>query len=170
MKENIEKMINDQMNFEIYSAYIYMAMGAYCDSIDLTGFAHWFKIQTQEEMYHAVKMYNYLVNRNARPFFSTIEAPSKDWASVKAAFEDALKHEKIVTERINAIMTAAVKENDHATTSYFNWFVDEQVEEEASVDAIIKKFNLIKDSGDGLFMLDREMAARVFNTPPDLIL
>ena len=168
MNEKIEKMINDQMNFEIYSAYIYMAMGAYCDSIDLEGFAHWFKTQAQEEMYHAIKMYNYVLERTGRPFFTQIDAPAKEWGSLKEAFQDALKHEKIVTDRINKIMTTAIDENDHASRSFLNWFVDEQVEEEASVDAVIKKFNLIKDSGQGLFMLDKEMATRVFTTPPDM--
>ena len=168
MNEKIEKMINDQMNFELYSSYIYMAMAAYCDSIDLEGFAHWFKMQVQEEMYHAIKMYNYLFERGARPFFTQIDAPAKEWKSVKAAFENALEHEKLVTERINNLMTAAIKENDHASRSFLNWFVDEQVEEEASVDSIIKKLNLIKDSGEGLFMIEKELAARVFTTPPDM--
>ncbi len=168
MNNKIEKMIVDQMNFEFYSAYIYMAMAAYCDSIDLTGFAHWFKIQTQEEMYHGTKLYNYVVERGGRPVFTQIDAPDKEWKSVKDALEVALNHEKIVTGRINDIMTAAIAENDHATRSFLNWFVDEQVEEEASVDALIKKLNLIGDSGHGIFMMDKELAARVFNTPVDL--
>ncbi|MCP4136485.1 MAG: ferritin [bacterium] len=168
MNEKIESMINDQMNFEFYSAYIYMAMAAYSDSIDLTGIAHWFKIQTQEEMYHSSKMYNYLVERGGRPFFTQITAPTKEWASVKAAFENALEHEKLVTDRINKIMTAAIEENDHASRSFLNWFVDEQVEEEANVDSIIKKLNLVKDSGEGIYLMDKELAARVFVTPPDL--
>jgi ferritin len=165
MNEKIEKMINDQMNFEIYSAYIYKAMGAYCDSIDLDGFANWFKVQVEEEMFHAQKMYDYLLERGGRPFFTQIDAPPKDWDSVKAAFENALEHEQIVTDRINKIMTAAIQENDHATSSFLNWFVDEQVEEEASVDAIIKKLDLVKESGHGIFLMDKDLAARVF-TPP----
>jgi len=168
MNEKIESMINDQMNFELYSAYIYMAMAAYCESIDLTGFSHWFKVQTQEEMYHAIKMYTYLVERGGRPFFTKIDAPEKEWPGVKAAFEKALEHEKIVTSRINKIKTAANEDNDHATSSFYNWFVDEQVEEEANVTSVIKKLNLINQSGNGLFMMDKEMAARVFTTPPDL--
>ena len=87
LKEKIEKMINDQMNFEFYSSYIYMAMAAYCDSIDLTGFAHWFKIQVQEEMYLATKMYNFLLERNGRPYFTEIPAPQKEWGSLKEVFE-----------------------------------------------------------------------------------
>jgi len=168
MNSKIEKMLNDQMNFEFYSAYIYMAMAAYCDSIDLGGFAHWFKIQTQEEMYHGTKFYHYILERGGRPFFTQIDAPDKEWPSLKAAFETALNHEKIVTDRINKIMTAAIEESDHATRSCLNWFVDEQVEEESSVDAIIKKLNLVGDSGNGIFMMDKELEARVFNTPADL--
>ena len=169
MNEKIEKMINDQMNFEFYSAYIYMAMAAYCDSIDLQGFAHWLKVQVQEEMYHAFKMYNYLLDRNGRPFFQQVEAPNKEWKSVKDVFENALKHEKIVTDRINKIMTAAMQESDHATMSFYNWFVTEQVEEEKNPDMIIKKLNLINNSTDGLFMLDKELSARVFTLPPDFV-
>lgn len=165
LSKKMEKMINDQMNFEIYSGYIYLAMGAYMDSIDLPGFANWMKVQWQEEFFHATKMYNYLVERGGRPVFSEVPVPPKDWKSVKAAFEHALEHEQIVTGRINDIMTAAIKENDHATRSFLNWYVDEQVEEESSVDAIIKKLKLMKESGHGMFMLDKELAARTF-TPP----
>lgn len=170
MNEKIEAMINDQINFEFYSAYIYMAMAAYCDSIDLQGFAHWFKIQVQEEMYHGIKMYNFLVERNGRPVFQKIEAPAKEWKSVKDAFEHALAHEKIVTDRINKIMDAARDASDHATQSFYNFFVDEQVEEEANATAAIRKLTLIKESGEGLFFLDKEMGARVFVVPPDLTL
>ncbi|MCK4762844.1 MAG: ferritin [Candidatus Aminicenantes bacterium] len=165
INDKIEKMINEQMNFEIYSAYIYKAMGAYCDSIDLTGFANWFKIQVDEEMFHAQKMYDFLLERGGRPFFTQIAAPPKDWDSVKAAFEHALDHERIVTDRINKIMTAAIGENDHASRSFLNWFVDEQVEEEANVDSILKKLELVKESGHGIFLMDKDLAARTF-TPP----
>ncbi len=165
INERIEKNINDQMNFEIYSAYIYKAMGAYCDSLDLTGFANWFKIQVEEEMFHADKMYNYLLERGGRPYFFKIDEPPKDWESLNAAFEHALKHEKLVTDRINKIMIAAIEENDFATRSFLNWFVDEQVEEEANVDTILKKLKLLNNSGHGLFMMDKDMAARVFIPP-----
>ncbi len=168
MNGKIEKMLNDQMNFEFYSSYIYMAMAAYCDSVDLPGFSHWFKTQVQEEMYHAIKMYNYLIERGGRPFFTEVKAPQKEWDSPRAAFENALEHEKIVTDRINNLMTEAINESDHATRSFLNWYVDEQVEEESSVDSIIKKLKLIKDSGQGLLFLDNELGARVFNTPADL--
>lgn len=165
MNKQIEKMLNEQMNFEFYSAYIYKAMAAYCDSIDLPGFANWLKVQVQEEMFHSEKFYNFLIGRRGRPFFTKVDEPAKDWASVKAVFEDAFKHEQLVTERINKLMTAAVEAHDHATRSFLDWFVDEQVEEEANVDAVIKQLERIKESPEGLFFLDKEMAARTF-TPP----
>ncbi len=165
LKERIEKMLNDQMNFEMYSAYLYKAMGAYCDSIDLSGFANWFKIQGKEENFHTEKIYDYLLERGGRPFFTAIEAPKKDWESLKAAFENTLEHEQLVTEKVNTLMTAAIEENDHATRSFLNWFVDEQVEEESNTDRIIKQLKLLEGSSQGLFMMDKEMALRVF-TPP----
>jgi ferritin len=165
LKAKIEAMIVDQMNFEFYSAYIYMSMAAYVDSIDLPGCAHWFKIQVQEEMAHALKMYNYLLSRGGRPYFSQVPAPKKDWASVQEVFKDALAHEMIVTDRINKLMTAAVEEHDHASRSFINWYVDEQVEEEANLDVILKKFDLIKGSVEGLFMIDKDLAARIFTMP-----
>ncbi len=165
INKKMEKMINDQMSFEIYSGYIYLAMGAYMDSLDLPGFANWMKVQWQEEFFHAQKMYAYLVERGGRPTFGAIPEPPKTWKSVKAAFEHALEHERIVTGRINDIMTAAIKENDHATRSFINWYVDEQVEEESNVETIIKRLNMIKESGEGMFMMDKELAARVFVPP-----
>jgi len=165
IKENIEKLINDQINFEIYSAYIYRAMGAYCDSIDLSGFASWFRVQAKEEETHGEKFYNYVVERGGRPFFKEIPAPQKDWDSLISVFEDAYKHEQIVTEKINKIMTLSLNESDHATSSFLNWFVDEQVEEEATFDSMIKQLKLIDGSGHGLFMMDKELKARAFVAP-----
>lgn len=165
INDKIEKMINDQMNFEFYSAYIYKAMAAYCDSVDLKGFANWFKVQEQEENFHADKFYNFLLDRGGRPYFTEIPYPPKDWDSIKAVFEHALKHERIVTERINNIMTVSLKLKDHATSSFLNWYVDEQVEEESNVDSIIKQLKLLEGSGHGLFMIDKELLTRVF-TPP----
>lgn len=163
ISKKLEKMIVDQMNFEIYSGYVYLAMGAYMDDMNLPGFANWMKVQWKEEFSHAEKFYNYLLERGGRPFFTAVPEPPKDWANVKAAFEQALSHEKNVTGKINAIMTAAIKENDYATVSFMRWYVDEQVEEESSVQSILNKLNFINDSGYGIFMLDKEFAKRTFN-------
>jgi len=163
----MEKLLNDQMNFEIYSGYIYLAMSAYMDSLDHPGFANWMKVQWEEEFFHSRKMYGYLLERGGRPVLDAVPAPPKEWKSVTAAFEHALEHERVVTGRINAMMDAAIEEKDHATRSFLNWFIDEQVEEEAGVDAIIKKLGHIGASGHGLFMLDRELGARTFTPPAD---
>jgi len=165
LSKKMEAAINDQMNFEVYSGYIYLAMGAYMDSLDLAGFAKWMKIQWEEELFHAKKMYDFVLERGGRPTYAPVPEPPKDWKSVKAAFEHALEHEKIVTGRINDLMTLAIKEKDYATRSFLNWFIDEQVEEESNVDGIIKQLNMIKDSGHGIFMLDKEFGSRVFSPP-----
>ncbi len=165
LKKNIETLLNEQMNFEIHSAYIYRAMAAYCDSIDLTGFSHWLKVQAKEEESHVERFYNYIVERGGRAYFSAMEAPQRDWESILAVFENGLEHEVVVTEKINDLMTTAIQENDHATRSFLNWFVDEQVEEEASFDSIIKQLKLISGSGQGLFMIDKEMGTRIFVDP-----
>jgi ferritin len=135
MNERIESMLVDQMNFEMYSAYVYMAMAAYLDTIDLTGFAHWMKVQTQEEMYHSIKFYNFIIERAGTPVWAEIPKPHSEYSTVLAIFEEAYKHETVVTSRINKIMDAAIEESDHATRSFLNWFVDEQVEEEANADS-----------------------------------
>jgi len=165
LSKKMETAINDQMNFEIYSGYIYLAMGAYMDSLDLAGFANWMKVQYDEEFFHAKKMYDFILERGGRPFYTQIPEPPKDWESVKAAFKHALEHERIVTGRINDLMTLAIEEKDYASRSFLNWYVDEQVEEESNVDAIIKQLNMIKDSGHGVFMLDKELGTRVFAPP-----
>ena len=143
LNKEIEALLVDQINFEISSAYLYLAMASYCDSIDMPGFANWFKVQWEEEIFHAMKMYNYVID----------------------SFKAALGHEQKVTARINNIMTAAVEVKDHATISFLNWFIDEQVEEESNVDNIIKQLKMVGPSGHGLFMLDKEMKTRAF-TPP----
>ncbi|MFW5807839.1 MAG: ferritin [Spirochaetota bacterium] len=170
MTEKIEKMLIDQMNFEMYSAYVYMAMAACLDSLDLTGFSHWMKIQTQEEMYHSIKLYNFIVERGGRPVWDVIQKPRAEYETVKEIFIEALAHEKVVTSRINMIMDAAIEESDHATRSFLNWYVDEQVEEEASADAILKKLAMVEGAMHGVYMLDKELGARVFTVPADFVL
>ena len=165
LNKKIEDLIVEQMNFEIHSAYIYLAMGAYCDSIDMPGFANWFKVQWEEEIFHATRMYEYIVERGGRPMMEAIPAPPKEWNSLLDSFEKALLHEQEVTSRINNIMTEAVNLSDHATRSFFNWYIDEQVEEESNVDTIIKQLKMVKDSGHGLFMMDKDMGSRVFVKP-----
>lgn len=160
--KKIEQLLNDQMNFEILSAYVYRAMGAYCDVRDLSGFSNWFKVQAQEEEMHSEKIYNYILDRGGEPVYKGFGDPGHNWEGLIKVFEDALAHEKIVTERFNNIMTEAVAENDHATRSFLNWFIDEQVEEEATAQSVVNQIKIVGETGPGLLMMDREMATRTF--------
>ena len=165
LDEKIENAFNDQMMFEMYSANIYLSMGAYFDAKNLTGFANWMKVQYQEEMFHVMKFYDYINERGGRVIIKGIDAPKTDWDSPLAAFENALAHEQIVTSRINKLVDLAGEEKDHASLNFLQWFVAEQVEEESNVDGVIQQLRLIADAPGGLFMLDRELGQRVF-TPP----
>jgi ferritin len=166
LNATIEKALNGQLNWELYSAYIYYSMSAYCQSVDLSGMANWFKAQTQEEMFHASKFFDYINDRGGRVTLAAIEAPQAEWASPLAAFENALEHEQGVTERINNLVELAVKEKDRTTESFLQWFVTEQIEEEATVSEIIGQLRIIGSSGSGLYMVDRELSTRVFTMPP----
>ena len=161
----IENAFNDQMNFEIYSANIYMSMATWFDAENLAGFANWMKVQYQEEMFHAMKFYGFINERGGRVLIKGIPEPPSEWDSPLAAFEHALEHERIVSGRINDLMTMATEAKDHASANFLRWFVAEQVEEESSVDAVIQQLRLMEGAAGGLFMLDRELGRRVY-TPP----
>ncbi len=162
IKENIQKAINRQINREIYSAYLYLAMQSYFDSVNLKGFANWMKIQVQEELSHAMKMYDYLFQRGGKVILQTIETPPAEWDSPLDVFEKTYEHEQAVTSLINDLVELADSEKDHATYNMLQWFVSEQVEEEDNVSNLIEKIKLMKDAPGGLFMLDKEFEARVF--------
>ncbi len=165
LSKEIQDSLNSQMNFEMYSANIYMSMAAWFDSKNLTGFANWMKVQYSEEMFHFTKFYNFINERGGRVILGAMAAPQLDWDSPLAAFENALEHERIVTSRINDLVAQAADAKDHATVNFLQWFVGEQVEEEANADGIAQQLKLMEGAPGGLFMLDREMAQRVF-TPP----
>lgn len=165
LSKTIEETFNDQLNYEMYSANIYMAMAAWFDSQNLVGFAHWMKVQYEEEMFHAMKFYNFINERGGRVVMKAIAEPSNEWDSPLAAFENALAHERIVTGRINELVVQATDEKDHASVNFLQWFVGEQVEEESNVDGVIQQLKLVEGAPGGLFMLDRELGQRVF-TPP----
>ena len=165
LSEKMQKVINDQINAEIYSSYLYMSMAAWCDAKQLSGFAHWMKIQAQEEMTHAIKFYNYVNERGGEVILTAIDGPATQWDSALAVMEAVLAHEQKVTGLINALMDVAMDERDHASMSFLQWFIDEQVEEEASVNDAVGKLKMVEKTQGGLYMLDKEMAARVF-TPP----
>lgn len=157
--------INTQINREMYSAYLYLSMAAYSTSAGLKGFANWFQVQIQEELFHARKMYDYVNQQGGRVVLKDIEAPPAEFKSAKELFAVTLEHEKKVTAMINKLATQARSENDHATEIFMQWFVTEQVEEEANALEILQKMELIGKDANGLFMMDTELAKRVFVAP-----
>ena len=164
--QKIENELNKQINKELFSSYLYMSMSAYFQSVDLLGFANWMHVQAQEELTHAQKIYDFINERNGRVMLESIEKPQTDWESPLVAFQDALKHEEFITASINNIVTVANEEKDYATQIFLQWFVTEQVEEEASANEIINKLKLMKDAPGAIFMLDRELAQRQFTPTP----
>lgn len=167
LNEKIEKALNEQLNAEMYSGYLYLSMSAYFKSMGLGGFASWMRVQAQEELMHAMKLYDYINERGGRVTLKKIETPPTEWDSAIAAFEATYQHEQKVTGLINDLVELAMKEHDHATNIFLQWFVSEQVEEEDSVNDVVQKIKLIGDAPGGLFMLDRELGQRTFIPPAD---
>ncbi|OGI03018.1 MAG: ferritin [Candidatus Melainabacteria bacterium GWF2_37_15] len=165
LNQRLEKELNKQLNKELFSAYLYMSMGAYFQSVDLLGFANWMNIQVQEELAHAQKFYDFINGRNGRVVLEAIEKPQTDWDSALTAFQDALKHEQFITGSINDLVTISTEEKDYATQIFLQWFVTEQVEEESSVTEVTNKLKLMKDAPGGMFMLDRELGLRQLTAP-----
>jgi len=157
--------LNEQINKEIYSAYLYLSMSAYTDHKGLKGFANWYFVQFQEEMYHAMKIYRYLQDQGAVIKLKAIDQPPTEFGDVLEIVEKTLSHEKMVTGLINKLIETAVEEKDYATQAFLQWFVTEQVEEESNVSEILDKLKLAGNQGNGLFMIDKELASRVY-TPP----
>jgi ferritin len=166
LNKKIEEAVNRQINAEMYSSYLYLAMNAWFESRNLKGFANWMKVQCQEELVHAMRFYDYVASRGGEIRLMAIEAPPASWESPLAAFEDVLKHEIKVTSLINDLASLALTEKDHASSTMLQWFVTEQVEEEANASDLVWKLKMIGSDGAGLFMIDRELATRVFVPPP----
>ncbi|MGQ9745287.1 MAG: ferritin [Dissulfurimicrobium sp.] len=160
--KKMEEAINEQINSEFYSAYLYLSMASYFESVDLMGCAQWMKAQVQEELMHAMKMYDFIVGRGGRVMLEAIKGPKTDWNSAMEVFEDGLKHEQMVTDRINNLIELATSKKDHATHIFLQWFIIEQVEEEASFNAVIQKLKLAGNSPGAMFMIDRELGTRTF--------
>lgn len=165
LSEKLLNALNDQVNFELYSEYAYLAMAAYCESVDLKGFANFFRVQVQEERFHAMRFFDYINQVGGRVTLQAYQEPHNNFESPLAAFEHALEHEKIVTSRIYNLSDIAMEEREHGTISFLKWFIDEQVEEEDTFTTIIKKLKRIGDNAAALYMLDDELALRVFTTP-----
>jgi ferritin len=160
VKQNVQDIINQQINAEMYSAYLYLGMAVWCTDQNLNGAAHWFKQQAKEEMGHAMKFYKYLEETGSQIVLKAIEPPPAKWSSLLNVFEEAYQHELKVTAMIYGIVNLAIKEGDHATNSMCRWFVDEQVEEEAQTLEIVNQIKMLGDSKGSLFMLDRQLGKR----------
>ena len=168
LNPKVQDAINEQINAELYSAYLYLSMAQYFEAEGLAGFANWFKIQFQEEQAHATIFMNYVNQRGGRVMLKAIDAVPTTWDSPMEVFRATLEHEQKVTALINSLYTLAMQEEDYATRDRLNWFVGEQVEEEDNCRALIDKFRLIGDNGMGLYMLNTELAARTYAAPSPL--
>ncbi len=164
----IQDAINAQINAEFWSAYLYLSMGMHFEAEGHAGIANWFRIQFKEEQAHAEIFINYLIQRGGRVELKPIDAVPTEWASPLAAFEATLEHEEKVTSLINNLYALAESEHDYATRGKLDWFVSEQVEEEETAKNLIDRLKLVGDNGLALFMLDQELAARVYNVPAPL--
>ena len=158
--KKMEEALNDQINAELYEAYLYLSMSAYFESENMPGFANWMRIQTQEETMHAMKIYDYVNGQGGRVTLKSIDEPPAKWKSPLEAFKATYKHEQVVTGRINDLVNLAIKEKDHATNAFLQWFVTEQVEEEKGANEIVQKLKRISDVPGGLYMLDNELGQR----------
>ncbi len=165
LSKEMEEAINKQINAEIYSSYLYLSMCSYFESIGLAGSASWMRQQAQEEMFHAMKMFDYVNERGGRVVLQAVEQPQTEWTSASDVFRNVLAHEQKVTGLIYDLVNLALDERDHATNIFLQWFVSEQVEEEASAGDIVNKLKLIGNDANGLFMLDRELGQRQFTWP-----
>ncbi len=160
LSKKMQDALNSQINAEYHSSYLYLSMAAYCERIDLKGFGHWFRIQEQEEMGHVMKFFDYVLDRGGEVTLTAIEGPVTTWDSPLAVFEAALAHERYITGRIGKLVDLALAESDHATNALLQWFVNEQVEEEATADVIVHQLKLAGDTSAVLFMIDRELGQR----------
>ncbi|HEC82682.1 MAG TPA: ferritin [Thermoplasmatales archaeon] len=165
LSKKMLRALNKQVNAELYSAYLYLSMSAYFESINLKGFANWMRVQAQEEVTHAMKFFDYINERGGKVEMMAIEKPPTEWNSPLHVFEETYKHEINVTNMINELVNLAVEEKDHATYNMLQWFVAEQVEEEASADEIRQQLSLIGKDGRGILMIDRELKGRKFIPP-----
>jgi len=167
ISKKMEKVLNGQINKEMYSAYLYMSMSSYADAQGLKGIAHWFMVQYHEEMTHAMKMYEYLQEQGNEVAFGAIAKPEGTFSTALSLFEAALEHERFITRSINEIMDLAIEERDHATKAFLEWYVSEQVEEEQNATEIVQTLKMIGDNSAALFLYDKDLKVRMVNVPTD---
>jgi ferritin len=160
LSKKMEKALNEQINAELYSAYLYLSMAAWFQSQNLPGFAAWMRVQTKEEDGHAMKLFDFINERRGRVALKAVEEPAKEWKSPLAAFEAAFEHEQYITGRINDLVNLAAEEKDHAAHNFLQWFVKEQVEEESSADSVVQKLKMAEKAPGALLMIDQAMGQR----------
>lgn len=163
LDKEMELALNTQINHELASAQIYLSMSAYFESENLPGFAKWMYAQYQEETAHAMKFFGYINDRGGRVLLKTIEGPRTEWSSPIDAFTNTLEHERMISSRIHNLADLAISKRDHATNNFLQWFISEQVEEEATASSILDQLKMIEGSKSSLFLLDKEYGSRVFN-------
>ncbi|MDR0661464.1 MAG: ferritin [Prevotellaceae bacterium] len=162
LTKKMESALNTQINEEFWAAYLYLSMSAYFTSEGFPGFAGWMHVQAQEEVTHAMKIYNYVLERGGKVALEPLKAVATSWKSPLDVFQASLEHEQKVTAMIDKLVEIAIEEKDHATRSMLQWFIDEQVEEESSAKTIIDSLKLIGDNGYGLYSIDKDLASRTF--------
>ena len=162
LNKKVEDALNAQINAELWSAYLYLSMSAYCHSVGQPGMANWFEIQFSEEQDHAKILFNYINSRGGRVILQPTDAVPTEWKSILDVFESTLAHEQKVTSLINNLFALTTEEKDFATQSMLKQFIDEQVEEEENAQDIIDNIKMIKDNGYGIYMLDKELGARTY--------
>ena len=160
IKKSVQAAINDQIQIEQRSSYLYLAMSAYCESENLKGFAHWLRLQAEEETSHAMKFYQHLLDRGGIVELKQIDAPGLKFGSMQELFEKVLAHEIMVTEKINKLYELAIKEKDYPLQVLLHWFIEEQVEEEANAGEIVEQLRMIGDKSSSVFYIDKKMAKR----------
>ncbi len=162
LKESVLNKLNEQIALEGYSAYLYYAMVGYFETINLKGFSNWMLIQAQEEITHMHRIFTYVYDRGASVTLQQVDQPPAKWESPVACIAETLEHEQMISEKINGCVSLALEENDHSTNAMLQWFVSEQVEEEANADDLLQKLMMVGDNASGLFLLDTELAKRTF--------
>jgi ferritin len=165
--KKMEDALNEQVNREMYSAYLYMSMSSHFSHMGLKGFANWFMVQYHEEMMHAMKLYEYMNLQGGRILLKPLQQPPSEFESPLDAFNKTLDHEQFITKSIDDLMELALAEKDHASQIFLQWYVTEQVEEESNDNEIISQLRIIRDDPNGLMMLDRELAARATTVPTE---
>ncbi|MCB4203953.1 ferritin [Deferribacterales bacterium Es71-Z0220] len=168
--KKVADALRNQLKNELESSYLYLSMSAWAAGKGLKGFSNWFYVQAKEEMYHFFKFYHYLLDQGEKVELPAVAKPKSEFSSPLEAMRETLQHEQFITKSINELVDVALSEKDHATNAFLQWFISEQVEEEASVGEILDQLELIGENGNGIFMIDKELGQRTFVTPTDLAL